>query len=292
MSYSLIDDSQFDITQKQLIAKARSEPGIHIIDTGGTELCRHKKTFSRLFPKTIVDGVTLTAVFRYEHGTQWTRYRVEDPANATTYIEFFGATNAAYSVVINGTTKETQPCSGTFYTGTHVLHFKGVNGLIECALDGKQDWTYLTKTAVTSIRKHCMNDALETGCPYLIEHHQTYSADAAVKVFPHGSEMAKPEATLSPGGLVVWEGDASGQVTVKYNNITLFNRAINKQNIRITMEVFLLYILIGVDDEEPVKKDNPKAGLNTNPMYSLTISKDIKLKNFILQTGSRVSTYF
>ncbi|XP_064474532.1 uncharacterized protein LOC135388718 isoform X2 [Ornithodoros turicata] len=238
MSYSLIDDSQFDITQKQLIAKARSEPGIHIIDTGGTELCRHKKTFSRLFPKTIVDGVTLTAVFRYEHGTQWTRYRVEDPANATTYIEFFGATNAAYSVVINGTTKETQPCSGTFYTGTHVLHFKGVNGLIE------------------------------------------------------GSEMAKPEATLSPGGLVVWEGDASGQVTVKYNNITLFNRAINKQNIRITMEVFLLYILIGVDDEEPVKKDNPKAGLNTNPMYSLTISKDIKLKNFILQTGSRVSTYF
>ncbi|XP_064469521.1 uncharacterized protein LOC135384240 [Ornithodoros turicata] len=175
-------------------------------------------------------------------------------------------------------------------TGPHVFEVTSIAGKVTGTADGG-DLTMTSSRVLTPLRQHFMKDATNT-CPVLLEEHLTYSGAGAAKVFDYDSYFEKPSATLSPGGYVIWAGDASGQVVVQYNDTTIFDRNITRDDVRITMKVYVSRILIGLTGEESALKDNPKKTLDTNPMYSLTISKSMKLKNFDLHTGSVRATYF
>ncbi|XP_064465423.1 uncharacterized protein LOC135376933 isoform X2 [Ornithodoros turicata] len=291
MSYPVVDDSKFSFKQKQMVTKARSGSGIHITDTCGTPLSNSSQTFSRLFPKPLADGVTITIVIFYEVIKPIMRFRVEDPSNGMRYFEIYMNDGLKYYVYFGKDDSSKRDVSTTYTlgTGVHVFQMTSSGDKVTCTADGGNALT--TTYTLTPIRKHIMFDKLDTS-PILLEEHVTYSGAGATKVFDYDSDFEKPSATLSPGGYVTWAGDANGQVVVQYNDTTIFDRNITRDDVRITMKVYVSRILIGLTGEESALKDNPKKTLDTNPMYSLTISKSMKLKNFDLHTGSVRATYF
>ncbi|XP_064459766.1 uncharacterized protein LOC135370028 [Ornithodoros turicata] len=298
MSYPIIDDSQFDFKQKQIIAQARIENGIHIIENSGSRMCAkvgtQVKHMTRFYPVAMTEGVRMTMAVFYPIKGDMVRIMMQDPSNRYMGVEFSLESPIYMVFVFPGTLPDRKDhYYNHFPPYLHVLR-------IECIADDEV-WVYVDdkpkihhgKVKVTSMRKLTMEDTTSdpAECPYLLEVHLT--CPTSEKIFNHQAAMSKPTSTLSPGGYVIWEGDASGVIEIKYNNVTIFNENMNKKGVRLIMKVYETKLEIGHDDGRPLlEKDNPKANVTGNPIYDLTISQAMKMTNFILHTGVSATRYF
>ncbi|XP_064477632.1 uncharacterized protein LOC135391325 isoform X3 [Ornithodoros turicata] len=295
MSYPVSNTSDFTYLQMEVVAQARSDRGIHIILTnplvtkkvssGGEVTVCH-------LPRGIENGTTQTHVFRLLEVQSSAKYRFRKPDgssgdNSGTYMEYYitpGTIDMYQRVSSNDPTR--LACGTTNMKAPTVLK-------MDVKDDGKMKVSCNGVTA-TDIHKDNFGSEFvlqridqQFDSMTVMEIHVTYKSDRN-KVFNTSADFQMPDFPLSPGAYIVWEGDASGTFTVKYNGTQIYTATKHASGLRLVMEMFITTILIGLDGEQTTCVANPKTtGAATNTKHPLVLSSGFHLTNFTMQTGSR-----